>query len=193
MPPHITEKTISQFVKDVGDQHYILTGTVIATSAAQAAALGEACMQISLDNQVDTLNWQDVTARIEQMVQIKTSLIESANREALVMAEYNSRTTDKGQAEDVQKNFKTSEEVTRLCLEAMQLLQDFRPLVLTQLKGSLQIVLKLLASEAETMLLWLSDSLAQADQLVGADIAGYELRLAELKQELAKVSAENYI
>ena len=53
------EKTVTQFIAEISDQHNPMTGAVIALVAAQAAALGEACMQISLDNQVDKLNWQE--------------------------------------------------------------------------------------------------------------------------------------
>ncbi len=76
----ITGQTVRQFIAKVSDQHHAMTGAVIAVSAAQAAALGEACMQISLDNQVDKLNWRDVTARIEQMLSLKKASSRSGER-----------------------------------------------------------------------------------------------------------------
>ncbi len=56
MTLNATEETVRQFIEKVSDQQHSMVGAVIAASAAQVAALGEACMQISLDNQVDKLD-----------------------------------------------------------------------------------------------------------------------------------------
>ncbi len=88
MSPRITEKTIRQFMAEVGDAHHAMAGAVIAASAAQAAALGEACLQISLDNQVDKLDWTRVSARIEQMAHIKETLVEWCDEDAVAISEH---------------------------------------------------------------------------------------------------------
>ena len=82
-----SDKTIRQFITEVSDAQYAMAGAVIAAGAAQAAALGEACMQLSLDNQVDKLDWASVSARIEQMVHLKNTLLEWCNQDAKTMAE----------------------------------------------------------------------------------------------------------
>ena len=123
MQPTLTEKTIRQFIDEVSDQHYPMTETVIAASAAQAAALGEACMQISLDNQVDTLDWQDVTARIEQLAHIKNTLIEWCNQDVgkLVSDVVQS---ENGDFVNPQELCDYSAEIGRYSVQAVMILQD---------------------------------------------------------------------
>ncbi|HID53558.1 MAG TPA: hypothetical protein EYP41_16190 [Anaerolineae bacterium] len=46
---NVTELTAVQFTAEVSRQQHAMAGAVIALSAAQAAALGQACLQISRD------------------------------------------------------------------------------------------------------------------------------------------------
>ena len=135
-----------------------MTETVIAASAAQAAALGEACMQISLDNQVDKLDWQDVTAQIEQMAHIKDTLLEWCNQE-ITAKSY-------GQQPDVeavnqQELCDYSAEIGRFSIEAATMLQDFRPLIFEPLSNDLEMAISLLAGATQAALLLLDNNLSR--------------------------------
>ena len=187
MTTQMTSKTIQQFVKEIGDQHHVLAGTVIATSAAQAAALGEACMQISLDHQVDSLDWQDVTTRIGQMVHLKNRLLEGADQAAALMAEVENGPSNQISAEVLRTVFEIPAEVTRLCLAGVFALQAFRPLVLNHLAGNLTIAVRLLLGGAEAALLLLQTELTRWEASGPAD--GYGAVLAELNSQVARVRA----
>lgn len=187
MTTQMTGKTVQQFVKEIGDQHHVLAGTVIATSAAQAAALGEACMQISLDYQVDTLDWQDVTNRIGQMVDLKNRLLAWADQAATLTAEVETEASDRISAERLQTVFEIPAEVTRLCLAGVLDLQAFRPLVLNRLAGHLTIAVRLLLGGAEAALLLLQIELTRWE--ASGSAAAYGTVLADLSSQVASVRA----
>lgn len=164
MKPNITEKTLRQFVAEVSDRHYPMTETVIAANAAQAAALAEACMQISLDNQVDTLDWQDITARIEQMAHIKDTLLEWCNQEVNLTVDYlaDEKNLLIG---DRQALCDYSAEIGRYSVEAAMVLQDFRAFIFEPLRADLEMTINLLAGIAKTAILLLDSNLyAQGDK-----------------------------
>ena len=154
-----TEKSIRQFIEEVSDQQYAMAGAVMAISAAQATALGEACMQISLDHQLDKLDWQDVTGRIEQMVHLKNTLVEWCDQDANAMAEYVTL-REAGEEWSGQRILCDSPaEISRLCLEAATMLQDFRPLVVEQVQDDLEMAVSLLAGTAQAAMLLLDSNL----------------------------------
>jgi len=153
-----TNETIRQFIEKVSDQQHAMAGAVIAASAAQATALGEACMQISLDNQVDKLDWQEVTTRIEQMVHIKNSLIEWCDQDAVAMADYVALLGTGEVSRARQLLCDSSVEISRHSIEAAMLLQGFRPLVFEQVQDDLEMALTLLAGAARSALLLLDSN-----------------------------------
>lgn len=155
----ITEDTIRQTIANISDQHHAMTGAVIALSAAQAAALGEACMQISLDHQVDTLNWHDVTMRIAQMARLKDNLLEWSNQNGQAIIE---RMLLRAPDSDITSQHfwcESAAEIGRLCIEAIQLLQDFRPLTFKDVQDDLEITINLLIGTAENAALLLTNNL----------------------------------
>ncbi len=182
----ITGQTVRQFIAKVSDQHHAMTGAVIAVSAAQAAALGEACMQISLDNQVDKLNWGDVTARIEQMVSLKNTLIEWCDRDAEAIANY----IDLREAGDplTGQRFlcESPAEIGRLSIAAAVLLQDFRSLVFKQVQDDLEMVISLLTGTARTAMMLLDQNLRTWPD--NDALAAYEPILNELKEQINKLT-----
>lgn len=191
MKPHITEKTVRQFVNDISDEQYVMPGTVIAASAAQAVALGEACMQISLDNQVDKLDWQDIMSRIEQMVHIKNMLIEWSDQEANASAKFHAFVPEgNGHLRQVTQTPPESPvEMARLSLQAIQMLKDFRPLAFRDVSASLDIAVYLLAGTARaalcllnTNLSYLSDAKFQAE---------YRLIASTLQAQIDQVTVLN--
>lgn len=188
MKPNITEKTLRQFVAEVSDRHHAMTETVIAANAAQAAALGEACMQISLDNQVDILDWQDITARIEQMSHIKTTLLEWCNQEVTSFVDY--MADEKNWfVGDRQELCDYSAEIGRFSIEAALVLQDFRPFVFEPLRADLEMTINMLAGTAKTAILLLDSKLyAQADKTLVEEYAPLRDELQEQFDQLKLVA-----
>jgi formiminotetrahydrofolate cyclodeaminase len=182
----LTEKPMRQFIGEVSDQRHAMAGAVIAAAAAQATALGEACMQISLDHQVDKLNWHDVTGRIEQMVHIKNTLVEWCDQDASAIAEYVAL-RDMGQELSGQRILCDSPaEISRLCVEAVMSLQKFRPLVIEQVQDDLEIAISLLAGTAQTAMLLLDSNLRIWPE--SALLAEYEPIRLELEKQISQLS-----
>lgn len=176
----LTDKTLRQFVTQVGDEHYVMTANVIAASAAQAVALGEACLQISLDYQVDTLDWHEVSTRIGQMGHIKETLLEWSNQEIhLPLA------AEAGNAGAVNHRglFDYLLEVGNLSIGAVKLLQEFRPLVYAQVADDLEITRKLLLGLAQAALNLLNSRLPQQPE--PALVEEYEPARQKLEEQLA--------
>ncbi len=163
-----------------------MAGAVIAASATHATALGEACMQISMDLQVDTLDWQDVTGRIEQMVHIKNTLIEWCDQDASAIAEYVAlRDTDQ-ELQGQRLLCESPGEISRLCVEAAEVLQNFRPLVDQQVEDDLEMALSLLTGNARVALLLLDSNLRHWPE--PHLLAEFEPILAELEQQINQLS-----
>lgn len=184
MKPSLTEKSFRQFIAEISDQHHPMTETVIAASAAQATALAEACMQISLDNQVDTLDWHDVTARIEQMAHIKNTLLEWCNQEIKPATGYLAAESNPD-SDNPQELCDYSAEISRYSVEAAVLLQEFRPLVFEPIRNDLEMAIRLLTGTAQTAVLLLdSNLLGQPDESL---IQEYEPLRAELQEQLNRL------
>lgn len=159
MKEPITEKTVRQFISEVSDQHHAMAGAVIAISAAQAAALGEACMQISLDHQVDKLDWREVTTRIEQMVRLKERLVDLCDQDAEAINQHVAVREAGGELTSREFLCESPAEISRLSIEAASLLQDFRSLVIEQVQDDLEMTINLLAGTAQAAMLLLDSNL----------------------------------
>jgi formiminotetrahydrofolate cyclodeaminase len=182
----LTEKSVRQFIEEVSDQQHAMAGAVIAASAAQATALGEACMQISLDHQVDKLNWQDVTGRIEQMVHLKNTLIEWCDQDASAIAEFVALREAGDELQGQRLLCDSPAEISRICIEAATLLQDFRPLVSEQVHDDLEMSVTLLAGTAQAAMLLLDSNLRHWPE--PGLLAEYEPLLAELIEKIGQLS-----
>lgn len=185
MKPIYTEKTVSQFVTHVSDQLHAFSGATIAASAAQAAALGEACMQISLDNQVDKLNWDDASARIAAMLDIKTRLLGWCDTDATALIEY---TTLGAVSQEVGGDavlYDSPTEIARLSLEAAHSLQNFRPLAYQNISDDLEMALHLLVGAARAAMLLLDSNLRHWSP---ADIAARDAALRDLRARLDQLT-----
>jgi hypothetical protein len=154
-----TEQTVRQFISEITDQHHTMTGAIMASSAAQATALGEACMQISLDHQVDTLNWQDVTSRIEEMARLKDNLLAWCDQNAQAIIERTALREADGDLGSRRFWCESAVEISRLSIEAVTLLQDFRPLVFEKVQDDLEITIGMLTCTARTAVLLLASNL----------------------------------
>ena len=187
MTIQFTEKTIRQFVSDVSDAHHAMAGAVIAASAAQAAALGEACLQISLDNQVDRLDWTAVSARIEQMAHLKNTLVAWCDQDGATLVEYTALTDVGDPARQQRLLCESPAEISRLAVEGAAILQDFRPLVFEQVKDDLEMALRLLTGAGRAALLLLDSNLR-----IWADNPALQKEflpiLADLEEQLEQLS-----
>ncbi len=192
MKESVTNQPIRQFVAKVSDHHFAMVGAVIAASAAQAAALGEACMQISLDNQVDKLNWQDVTTRIAQMVHLKNSILAWCDKDAEAITQYIA-VRDTG-GEDLTARYLLCEgppAVARLAINSAEILQRFRPLVFERVQDDLEIAIKLLVDAARTAMMLLESNLRLWPE---PDILQkYEPVLANLENRLKRLTPISHI
>ena len=187
MSMQFTEKTARQFISDVSDAHHAMAGGVIAISAAQAAALGEACLQISLDNQIDRLDWTSVSACIEQMAHLKNTLTTWCDQDAATLLEYYTLTEVGDAAQGQRLLCESPAEISRLAVEGAAILQDFRPLVSEQVKDDLEMALLLLTSTGRAALLLLDSNLR-----IWADNPAlqkeFEPILAELETQLQQLT-----
>jgi len=181
----IPDDTIRQTIADISDQHYAMTGAVIAVAAAHAAALGEACMQISLDNQVDTLDWQDVTSRIEQMARLKDDLLEWSSQGGKAVTERIALRKSNSDIGSQRFWCESAAEVCRLSIDAVQLLQDFRPLAFNDVRDDLEITVNLLTGTAESAALLLTSNLNIWPQTTLRD--EYQEVLAEVEANIAQI------
>jgi formiminotetrahydrofolate cyclodeaminase len=187
MTMQFTEKTVRQFISDVSDAHHAMAGAVIALSAAQAAALGEACLQISLDNQVDRLDWTSVSASIEQMAHLKNTLTAWCDQDAATLVEYVTLSELGDQARGQKLLCEGPAEISRLATEAAAILQDFRPLVFEEVKDDLEMALLLLTYAGRAALLLLDSNLRiWADN--PALLKEFEPILAELEIQLERLT-----
>lgn len=186
MALQLTEKSVRQFIEEVSDQRHAMAGAVIAVSAAHATALGEACMQISLDHQVDKLDWQDITSRIEQMVHLKNTLIAWCDQDATAIAEHVALREAGHILQGQRLLCESPAEISRLCLDAAAVLQNFRPVVIEQVQDDLEMAISLLAGSARAALLLLDSNLRIWPE--PNLLAEFEPILAELEQNINQLS-----
>lgn len=182
----LTEKSVRQFVETISDQHHAMAGAVIAAAAAQTVALGEACMQISLDNQVDKLDWHDVTARIEQMVHTKQSLLEWCDQDGTAINQYVSLREAGAELSGERLLCESPTEIGRLCVEAAKILEDFRPLVFEQVRDDLEMALNLLTGTAQSAMLLLDSNLRIWPH--SSLLKEFEPLRAELEQQIKQLT-----
>jgi formiminotetrahydrofolate cyclodeaminase len=159
MKHQITENTIRQFITEVSEQHHAMAGAVIAASAAQAAALGRACMQISLERRGEALDAVDVAGRIQQITNIKNSLADWCDRDATAIAEFVALREAGDELGGQQLLCHAPAEISRLAIEVAENLQDFRSLVSEQVQDDLEMSLRLLTGAAHAALLLLDSNL----------------------------------
>lgn len=179
MSSQITTRTVRDFVGSVSDRHYTMSGVVIAASAAQAVALGEACLQISFDHQVDSLDWQEITARIEKLISLKNSLLEWADQEAQATGQQHN--VDSGQQIPLAL-YDSPAQIAQLSITAIEILQEFRTLALSDLVDDLEIAIHLLKSTARAALDLLKSNLKRgADEAV---VAKYGPLATELSSQI---------
>jgi len=155
----LTQHTTQQFIDTVANQQHAMAGAVISASAAQATALGAACMRISLEHQPDTLDADGVRQRVLKMDNIQRSLIDWCNRDANAIAQFVALREAGKELEGQQLLCKAPAEISQLSIEAATLLQNFRPLVSERVQDDLEMSVNLLAGTAKAAMLLLDSNL----------------------------------
>ena len=159
MTEKITQHTVRHFIDQVADQKHAMAGAVIAASAAQATALGLACIQISVIHQPDALDLAETTAQIEQLAEFKNNLVGWCDQDATAMAQF-AALRDAGDELSGQALLCHSPaEISRLALAAATILQNFRSSVAERVRDDLEMSLTLLAGAAQAAMLLLDSNL----------------------------------
>ena len=116
-------------------------------------------MQISLERRGDALDGVDVARRIQQITNIKDSLIEWCDRDAAAIAEFVALRETGDELSGQRLLCHAPTQVGQLSVEAAVSLQDFRPLVCGQVQDDLEISISLLAGTAQAAMLLLDSNL----------------------------------
>lgn len=153
----LTTRSVAEFVEAVSQQQHAMAGAVIALSAAQASALGQACMQISLPElaPVD----EGIAQRVDRVGAIKETLLQWSDRDADAIAEYVAL-REAGETLAGQRLLCLAPaDVGRISLEAAGILQNFRPSVDDRVRDDLEMSISLLGGAAQAALLLLDSNL----------------------------------
>ncbi len=186
MKQQITEKTVREFIAEISEQRHAMAGAVIAASAAQAVALGRACMQISLERRGDALDTLDVAGRIQQVTNIIDNLIEWCDRDAVAIAEFVALREAGDDLRGRQLLCHAPAQFSRLSVEAAASLQDFRPLVCEQVRDDLEMSISLLTATAQAAMLLLDSNLRiWSEQVL---LEEYEPIRADLEAEIVRLT-----
>jgi len=157
MDKTITSQTVAQFIQEVSDQSHAMAGAVIALSAAQAAALGQACMQVS---QADLEIQNEANEEhIERLALMKHELLQWCNRDANAIAEFVAL-RDTGETLKGQKLLcNAPARLSRLSIEIANILQLFRSFVGERVRDDLEMSISLLSGTAQAAMLLLDSNL----------------------------------
>jgi hypothetical protein len=121
--------------------------------------LGKACLQISLEHRGDTLDADDVTARTKQLVNITNKLVKWCDRDATAIAEFVALREAGDELSGQQLLCDAPSEISRLSIDAAQILQSFRPLASERVQDDLEMSISLLAGTAQAAMLLLDSNL----------------------------------
>ena len=153
----VTSYTTADFVHYVSRQPHAMAGAVIALSAAQAVALGQACLQISTN--LAHLTEEIMGAPIRQANQIKEELLQLCDQDAGAIAEYVTLREAGKTLAGQQLLCHMPAEVGQLSIKAAAILQDSRPNVNERVQDDLEMSISLLAGTAQASMLLLDSNL----------------------------------
>ncbi len=153
----VTHLTLRTFAETVQNQRHAMAGAVIAASAAQAAALGRACLVISQEDQ--GLTDPAVKAAIQRMATTVGLLLDWADQDADAIAQFVAL-RDAGQELQGQRLLcQAPAQVGSLAVGAAGLLQEARSWVCERVQDDLEMSITLLAGAAQAAMLLLDSNL----------------------------------
>ncbi len=186
MKHQVTENTIRQFTDEVANQQHAMAGAVIAASAAQAVALGTACLQITLEQRAKTLNADDIGPLVKQLADIKATLLNWCNRDATAIAEFVALRDAGDELSGQQLLCDAPAKVSHLSITAANILQNFRPLVSERVQDDLEMSITLLTGTAQAAMLLLDSNLRIWPEKALLD--KYEPIRADLEQRIRQLT-----
>ncbi len=156
-PLSVTAMPGNQFISHVGSQKHAMAGAVIAISAAQAAALGLACVQISCDG--NTISETMVQNKKEQLNEIIRHLKRHADQDANAIAELVSMRESGQELQGKNILCDLPYQVASLSIQATKVLEDYRPMVCERVRDDLEMSICLLNGSARAAILLLDSNL----------------------------------
>jgi formiminotetrahydrofolate cyclodeaminase len=155
----LTENTIQQFTEQVGQQKHAMAGATIAASAAQAVALGRACLAITAKKLSASSAKSEVQSQIIRMDTYTKALIDWCNRDATAIADFVLLRESGQPLAGKQLLCNAPTQVCRLAIEAATLLQEFRGQVAEQVQDDMEMAISLLTGAAHAAMLLLDSNL----------------------------------
>lgn len=160
----VTEKTIGQFVAHVGNRRHAMAGAVIAAGAAEAAALGEACLRISRDELAAALERTaadvDVAgAAIETVHNARERLLALCDDDAGAIGSFAGGDGVQDEAAARDHLCHLPGEIGAEAVAVAATIQDFRPLVRPRVQDDLEMAIVLLHGAAHAAMLLLDSNL----------------------------------
>ncbi len=156
-PIPITHQTLRSFVETVQNQHHAMAGAVIAAAAAQAAALGRACLAISREDQA--LTEPSVEAAIQRMSTTVDLLLSWADQDADAIAHFVALRNAGQELQGQRLLCRAPAQVGSLAVGAANLLQQARSWVCERVQDDLEMAISLLAGAAQAAMLLLDSNL----------------------------------
>jgi formiminotetrahydrofolate cyclodeaminase len=180
----ITNTTLRQFGEHVGSQQHAMAGAVIAANAAQAAALGEACVRVSRAELHDQEAVAAAETAIATMSAAKEELFVLCDRDAATIGAFVAAGRELG------SSFATRDalcalpaEIGRLASDAGLALQAFRPRVAALVHDDLEMALVLLTGAMRAAILLVDSNLRIWPE--PALLEKYEPALVQLEERFA--------
>lgn len=180
----ITTQTVMQLINEVSNQDHAMAGAVTALSAAQALALGQACLRITRD--LDATTGEDAEKRIKDIAAIKHELLRWCQQDADAIAEF-AALRDAGKEQTGKRLLcEAPAAVCRITVQAAETLQGFRAAVHERVRDDMEMSITLLAGAAQSAILLLDSNLRiwPEEDLLDE----FEPVLAELLAEIEKLN-----
>jgi hypothetical protein len=145
----VTDLSLAKFTAHVSGQKHAMAGAVIAASAAEAVALGQACISIS----------QDAVPPAEALNQIRKQMLTFTDHDANAIAELVAMRAAGQELQGRQLLCQLPADLCRACIQAAQTLQDFRPQADERVRDDLEMSIRLLSGSAGAATLLLDSNL----------------------------------
>lgn len=153
----ISSLTVDEFVQHVSDQGHAMAGATIALSAAQAAALGEACLRIS--SRLTNLSGGVLVEGSSELNHIKRELLDLSNQDADAIAEFVALREAGKTLSGQQMLCRLPSDISHLSSKAAAILQDCRMAIHERVQDDLEMSIRLLSGTAQAALLLLDSNL----------------------------------
>ena len=180
----LTEKSIRQFTDHIAGQTHAMAGATIAGSAALACGLGEACVRMNFPLLANAQDRPDAERTAARLVEIRGQLQGLTDEDGAAITAFAALRAAGKMLEGQGRLCQMPIEVARLSIEAVGLLQDFRPFVQAA-QDDLEMAITLLAGTMRAATLLLDSNLRLwPDPPL---LAQFEPKLAALRSEAGRV------